>query len=173
MNDATKRALKILGIFLFTLALLMVIFYKFTRNKPTNEEVAIVEKEAQEIKEAKKEKSPYEGNYTTSGGSVEFEGMRISYFVISQREDSSFTGSVHIDEVGSNTVIDMDCLNVKVTTMDVFFHCSHPEKGEISFDGNTKGKEGGVIEVVGKILWSKNNTVLMDRALTVIHTVGN
>jgi hypothetical protein len=166
--DAKDKALKIAVGAVVALALAMFLYYWFAwRNRTTVHDLNLQEK----VESAPEEKDAFAGMYSAVDP---IEGMerRLNFFTVSKKDDGSggYFGSAKVDRVASTEAAEeyIKCPEVNIAEKDFFLKCFSPELGQLSFVGEWD-KSSGSLQVKGKALWSKDGTVLTDKATTLTH----
>jgi len=125
------------------------------------------------VENIKEEKSEFAGLYSAS---EPIEGMerRLGFFSVNKKEDGSgYLGSAKLDRIASTESAEeyLKCNDVAIAEKDFFIKCNSPELGQISFVGEWD-KNTGSLQVKGKVLWSKDGTVITDKSVTLTHSAG-
>ncbi len=166
--DAKDKALKIALGTVAVLAVAMFAYYWFAwRNRTTQHDVNLAER----VDRIREEKSEFAGLYSSSEA---IEGMdrRLAFFSVNRKEDGSgHFGTAKVDKIAStdNAEEYLKCNEVNIAAPDFFIKCNSPELGQISFVGEVD-KSSGALQVKGKVLWSKDGTVVTDKATVLAHS---
>ncbi len=166
MNSKDK-ALKIAVTTIGILAISMIAYYWISwRTRTTENDVNFHEKvDAATIAE---EKSDFSGIYS-SAEPIEGMNRRLGFFSVNRKEDGSYNGSAKLDTVSSteDATAYLNCEDVKIGEKEFFLKCAEPELGQISFVGEWQRGGSGAIQVAGKLMWSKDGTVVVDKPTTL------
>ncbi len=167
--DAKDKALKIAVGTVAVLAIAMFLYYWLSwRNRTTVNDVNVQER----VDNIKEEKSEFAGIYSST---EPVEGMerRLAFFTITKKDDGSggHYGTLKVDRIASTEASEeyLKCNDVNIAEKDFFVKCNSPELGQISFVGEWE-KSSGAIQVKGKVMWSKDGTVVTDKATTLTHS---
>ncbi len=164
--DNKDKALKIFIGAVALLAVAMVAFYWVqSRTRTTSHDVNLAGGGGDSPRE---EKSEFTGIYSSSDP-VEGLERRLNFFSLNRKEDGSgFHATAKLDRVATTESAEefITCQDAKVGEREFFVKCSSPEIGQISFVGEwVKGDSG--LRVPGKVLWSKEGSVIADVATTL------
>lgn len=154
-----KKALVYGGIAVLVLAVAMVIFYYVQSRAVVSENDVDL---SQKVESIQRETSPFVGLYAPSDGPLEAEQMRIGSFTVNRKEDGGYLGSAKVDSVGANDSFYFNCVDVRIEEKDFFLNCVHESKGSISLNGTWQKDASGAISVLGKVLWSKGGSPILD-----------
>lgn len=168
--DQQTKALKSALIAIVILAAALVGYYWYAKRARTTEnDVNFQEKT--ETPAASEAGSEYAGVYTSSEA-VEGLERRLGFFAVNKKEDGTpgFTGTAKMDKMATtvDSTIYVPCPNVSVGEGEFFIKCADAEVGQISFVGESKSGS-----ITGKLLWSKDGVVVVDKATTLVRTTNN
>jgi hypothetical protein len=121
----------------------------------------------------KEEVSEFVGLYSPYDGPLEADDKRISFFTVNRREEGGYLGSAKVDTIGSSEHYFFRCVDVKIEESDFFINCFHESEGAISLNGHWQRDNSDSIQVIGKVLWTKNGRPLLDIQRRFNHMAGD
>lgn len=168
MDPGVKKVVKVAAIFLAVLGAAMVAFYKIQSMKPVENELNTSQKVPES---AQVSRSEFEGIYSPDVA-LTTDTNRMSFFQVSRREDGSHGAVVRVETIGAagegDPGVEMNCAEVKIQDSDFFLRCAHDVLGEISVD--TTIQRQPAISLSGKVLWTKNSSVVLDKQVNFLLT---
>lgn len=162
MND-NKKALTLALAALVALALAMVAYYYVEARRPTAvlDSNAIANGEAESIAGSGEDLSRFAGLYSPQDGALEADGKRLAFLSLSAEEGGGLTGFFKLDSIGAPEEFQVECSDVRFEAQEIFVKCGHVRLGNVSFNGTWAKADG--IQLDGKVLWTRDDAVVLDQ----------